>query len=143
MITHLPGRGRSIICVDDQFSVSVVLCAYQKPDGAAPFWMVRANPAESDLVTLFCKLNANSTRLYSYRMFPSLGIAAKTHACYRNDPWLRTGLKLERLSDFDALAMRAWNMRSSEVAAKREAIHKSENYKSDPPQSADNRPYRL
>ena len=80
--------------------------------------MVRANPAESGLITLFCKLNANSTRLYSHRVFPFLGIEGKTHASYRNDPWLRTGLKLSRLVDFYPLVRKAWDMRSDLIAGR-------------------------
>jgi len=115
-ITHLPNRGRSIICVDDRFSVSIVLCPYQKPDGLPPYWMVRPNPAESDFVTLFCKINVQGTRLYSYRVFPFLGIAGKTHASYRNDPWLKTGIRLQYLSDFRDVATKAWEARSGQMS---------------------------
>jgi hypothetical protein len=80
--------------------VSVLLCPLQHPRRWAPFWMVQPNPAELGLITVLCKLDSSCKRIVNYYLFPRIDMSGKTHASYKNDPWLRTGTKLTSLAEF-------------------------------------------
>jgi hypothetical protein len=99
-ITHLPNRSRSILLIDGSFMVSVLICPLQYPQRWAPFWTVQPNQAERSHITLLCRLDSSCERVLSYHLFPRMDISGKTHASYKNDPWLRTGTRLTSLSEF-------------------------------------------
>ncbi len=99
-ITHLPTGSRSILLIDDSFMVSVLVCPLQQPRRWAPFWLVQPNPAERGLITVLCKLDSSCKRILCYYLFPRVVMSGKTHASYKNDPWLRTGTKLTSLAEF-------------------------------------------
>jgi DNA invertase Pin-like site-specific DNA recombinase len=113
-VTHLPHRSRSILCIDNQFTVSVLLCRIEHGiPGERPRWIVQPNPPERDFITLLCRLDDNRKRIISYHLFADMRLPGKTHCSYKGDAWLRTGVKLANLSIFYKTAKRLWRKRDA------------------------------
>jgi hypothetical protein len=104
-ITRLPDRKRSIVLVDGQFRVSVLLCSPRLRRGKFS-WVVAPNPAEKSYITLLCPVNRTHDRVLGYFIFPRLD-GFKLHYMTRNDPFLRTGVRLQSLNDLYATVKEA------------------------------------
>jgi DNA invertase Pin-like site-specific DNA recombinase len=118
-ITHLPRRVRSMLRIDDSFLVSVLICPREQRH-ARRFWRVKINSAEREYITLVCKLDAAFRRIVSYHLLPNANTSWQCHPSYKDDPWLRAGVRLSGLPEFYATAKRLWNNRraSSSVREK-------------------------
>lgn len=97
-LTHLPQRTRSILRVDNFFSVSIVLCRTTRQRTGSTHWRVETCVAERDNISLVVRLTPEADRVESYHVFPKLTF--RSHRSYPNDPWLKTGIHLKNLSQF-------------------------------------------
>lgn len=82
--------------------VAVLLCLCYQRDGQQRFWVVRPTSAERKHLTLLCKINPGRNRIASYHLLPRVDIPERTHLSYDDDPSLRRGITLQKLSGFYA-----------------------------------------
>lgn len=118
-ITHLPNRHRSILRIDEDLLVSVLLCRIEQPRGEKPHWLVDPNPAERDFITLLCRLDRSRKRIISYHLFPAIDFPGGTHNSGKADPWLKTGVRLANLSDFYDAVKELWRRRAAAFRARK------------------------
>jgi DNA invertase Pin-like site-specific DNA recombinase len=103
-VTNRQNSGRSILEVDQNFMVSVLLCvSYQRGDKQRS-WIVRPNSAEREHITLLCKVSAANNRIASYHLLPRVSIPGGTYKTrlHKDDPFLRGSILLKDLSGFYA-----------------------------------------
>jgi hypothetical protein len=100
-VTHLPGRSRSILKLEDGTMISLLLCRTTRRGQGRLHWLVNPVPAEREFVTLLCRLNPGHDRIDSYYGFP--GIDKRYRRSRKDDPWLAGGVRLKSLSDFYAV----------------------------------------
>jgi len=103
-------RARSILLIDTSFVVSILFCRLERKGGVSRYWRVDPFPAERDYITLLCTLNTRHDDVLDYYVFPKMDMW-KSHRLRRNDPVLHSSVKLDRLSDFYAVAKRLWTER--------------------------------
>jgi DNA invertase Pin-like site-specific DNA recombinase len=108
-VTHVPKGTRSILCVDDTFMVSVLLCRTKRRQKGGLHWVVEPSPMERDNITLFCKMNPTHDKALSYHLFPRMNF--KSHRSYDHDLWLKTSVRLRSLADFYESALQLWGER--------------------------------
>jgi DNA invertase Pin-like site-specific DNA recombinase len=101
-VTSPPRSDRSILEVDHNFMVAVLLCRSGQRGGGQEFWVVQPTPAERKHITLLCKVSPDKRRIVSYHLLPKVDIPGRAHKSYSADPLLRTGIPLRRLSGFYA-----------------------------------------
>lgn len=101
-VTHLPGGGRSVLRVDDRFTVSIILCRTKRRKRSPLHWVVEPNPAERELITLLCTMNPSHNVILDYYLFPRMDV--KSHRSREGDPWLAKGIRLKKLSEFYEVA---------------------------------------
>ena len=101
-VTSSPPSGRSILEIDHNFMVSVLLCRSQQRPGQQRCWFVRPTSAERENITLLCKLSPDKARIQSYHLLPRVDIPGRSHLSYNNDPLLRRGIAVKKLSEFYA-----------------------------------------
>jgi len=107
-VSHLPSSGkRSLLAIDSQFMVSVLLCGPCRRRGRF-FWIVKPHPAESSCITLLCVTKRTHERALAYFVFPRMD-GFKSHYMARNDPFLQGSVRLRHLADFYATVKRAWD----------------------------------
>jgi len=112
VVVTLSWRGkRSILRIDDTFTVSILFCR-KAQSGKGPCWEAQPALAERDGITLICLLNGTYDRVLHYYVARKLG-QWESLRMYRNGPFLRGTAKLDRLSDFYSLATRIWEKRSA------------------------------
>lgn len=99
-ISRLPHRNRSILLVEGQFRVSVLLCSPRLRRGKVS-WLVAPNPAENSYITLLCPVKRTHKDVLGYFIFPRLD-GFKVHYMTRNDSFLSTGVRLHSLNEFYA-----------------------------------------
>jgi DNA invertase Pin-like site-specific DNA recombinase len=98
-ITHQRMRSRSILLVDNKFYVGVLLCRKLMATRGHPTqWIICPNSSEYGYITLLCRLNADDAGIFSYHVFPSVGL--EYHRSREGDPWLKTGIHLKSLNEF-------------------------------------------
>jgi DNA invertase Pin-like site-specific DNA recombinase len=98
-ITRLPGGSRSLLLIDNELLVAILLCPIRYPhDETQMHWVVSPIEAEHELVTLLCKMTPERDRIISSYVFPR--IEFKSHRSHRNDPWLTKGRRLASLKEF-------------------------------------------
>lgn len=103
-------RGRrSILSIDDAFMVSILFCSHENIYSGRS-WAARPAPGEGDYITLLCLLTPKHDRVLQYFVAPKMG-QWKYLRLFRNSPFLRQTVKLERLSDFYATVKRLWEER--------------------------------
>lgn len=97
---RVPGQHRRLLKVDDEIIVSVLFCRREKSPRGRLRWLVTPLPEERKYVTLVCLTNRNNTRVCKYYVFPRIDLPG-LHRIKTKDPWLATGVRLPRLSEFD------------------------------------------
>jgi DNA invertase Pin-like site-specific DNA recombinase len=97
-VTHLAGRHRSILRIDDRFNVSLLLCRAKRRGSGNLHWVVEPNPAEREYITLLCKMAPAHNSILDFYLFPRMNL--RSHRSFDYDPWLATGIKLKNLSQF-------------------------------------------
>jgi DNA invertase Pin-like site-specific DNA recombinase len=109
-VFHLPSKTRSILKLDNDFNVSVVLCRARPTEAGGMQWVAETASAERNFVTLLCTMNSSRNRVLRFYVFPAMNL--KTRKFLGNDPWLRTAVRLKRLSEFYAVATKVRESRS-------------------------------
>lgn len=100
-ITSLPLALRSILEVDHEFLVGILVCISCQRPGEHRFWVVRPTRTEREHITLVCKANPARTRISSYHLLPNVDIPGTTHLSYNNqDALLRSGITPQSLFEF-------------------------------------------
>jgi DNA invertase Pin-like site-specific DNA recombinase len=102
---------RSILRIDNQFSVSLTLCRFEKNQKGTS-WEIKPFPNEWDNITLLCLLNRTHDRVLQYHIAARLG-QWKYRRISRKSPFLRQTIKLDSLSAFYSIVMRLWNDRTT------------------------------
>jgi DNA invertase Pin-like site-specific DNA recombinase len=114
-VTHLPNRSRSILRIDRNFLVSILLCRTKHKHGKL-CWAVDPNPAERSLVTLLCTMNSKHDRVIDYFALPAMDGYKRTSV---HDSWFRRAVKLRDLSSFHYTVRKLWAQRSNKVRIRR------------------------
>jgi DNA invertase Pin-like site-specific DNA recombinase len=104
---------RSILRIDDTFSVSLLLCRYEKNEKGWS-WEVKPTPMEFDNITLLCLLSRFHDHVVDYRVATRLG-PWKYRRVYPNSPLLKQTTKLKLLSEFYAAVAKIWNERMTDA----------------------------
>jgi DNA invertase Pin-like site-specific DNA recombinase len=112
-VTCLPNRRRSMLLIDGQIMVSVLLCGPRRKRGKL-FWEVAPPPAEREYITLLCLMNGAHDRTVGHFVFPRMN-GFKLHCLVRHDPFLRAGVRLSNLSEFYTTIKKVWDERSNAV----------------------------
>jgi DNA invertase Pin-like site-specific DNA recombinase len=108
VVSHLaPSGKRSLLAIDSQFMVSVLLCGPCRRRGRF-FWIVKPHPAENRHITLLCVTKRTHERALAYFIFPKLD-GFKSHYMTKNDPFLQGSVRLRDLSEFYAAVKTAWD----------------------------------
>jgi hypothetical protein len=110
-ITQRAPRARSLLLIDNTFIVSVLFCRPERKEGVPKYWRVDPFPVEHNYIALLCTLNEKHDKVLDYYMFPKTDMW-KSYRLRRNDPILRSVVRLDRLSDFYTVANRVWMERS-------------------------------
>lgn len=104
-----PARGtRSVLLIDRQFMVSVLLCRTKRKEGAL-HWILEPNPAERPYVTLLCTMNPNHDRVLDYFVLPKMCDFRRTSG---KNSWLKQAIRLPSLSGFYTLICKLWTDRT-------------------------------
>jgi DNA invertase Pin-like site-specific DNA recombinase len=93
---HLPKKTRSVLVIDNSFMVSILLCRSKLKRGT-PYWVLEPNPAESSYITLVCTMNEHHDGVLDYFLLPRMDQFRRV--CF-NDSFLRTAVRLHKLTDF-------------------------------------------
>ncbi len=103
-VTSLPHSARSIVEVDHNYMVAVLLCMSYQHGGEHRLWVVRPTFAERENITLLCKISPGTKRIASYHVLPRVDIPGRTRKTrlHKDDPLLRGGIRLQKLSGFYA-----------------------------------------
>jgi hypothetical protein len=109
-VFHLPNKTRSVLRLDNDFNVSVLLCRSRPREAGGMQWVAETASSERNFVTLLCTMNPNRDRVLRFYVFPAMTL--KTRKFVENDPWLRTAVRLKRLSEFYAVATKVRESRS-------------------------------
>lgn len=109
-ITHLPGKTRSILSVDNTFLVSVVLCRPRISEKGTLGWPLCANADERSYITLACTLNKQLSRVRHYYL---LERTDNFHSKCFNDSFLRSAIRLQRLNTFYSTVKKLWEKRNA------------------------------
>jgi hypothetical protein len=110
IVTHLPGKHRSMLLVDRIIWVSIMLCRSKQKDGRF-FWVIQPDERERDYVTVLCTMNSCHNRVLDFYVLPRMS----RHALLRRDvSWLREGVRLGKLSDFYSTVKRLWAQRGKQ-----------------------------
>jgi len=107
-VTHLPGRTRSVLLVDHDFMVSVVLSRARRYPKGTVGWPVCPNDGERNYITLVCAMSETQDRILRYSLLERTDNFKP--ACYA-DSSLRTAIRLRGLSDFYRNVQRLWKQR--------------------------------
>lgn len=96
-ITHLPGKTRSLLLVDNILVVSVVVCRARRYKSGTLGWPLCPNDGERHYITLACQMNEAQTRVLRYFLLER----TDNFRCKRyGDSFFRLSERLNRLSDF-------------------------------------------
>jgi DNA invertase Pin-like site-specific DNA recombinase len=109
-VTQQPGKTRSVLLVDHHFMVSVVLSRAQRSRNGTLGWRLYLNNRERAYVTLVCAMNNTRDRVLRYFLLERTDNFKR--ACY-GDSFLRTAIRLRRLSDFYPNVQRLWEQRTA------------------------------
>jgi len=97
-VFHFPKRTRSVLRLDDDFNVSIVLCRTRPRDGGGLNWIAEPAANERGFITLLCTVSPNRDRVLRFYIFAAMNF--RTRRFLDSDPWLRTGVRLKSLSQF-------------------------------------------
>lgn len=110
IVTHLPGKSRSMLLIDRSFMVSILFCGSKRKRGKS-CWAIQPDELERDYITLLCTINRTHDRVLDHYVLPRM---SKHTLLRRNASWLDEGIRLRRLSDFYATVKRMWAERSDQ-----------------------------
>jgi DNA invertase Pin-like site-specific DNA recombinase len=108
-VEYLPRSKRSILLIDRQFMVSVLLCRRKQKRGALR-WILEPSSAERTYVTLLCMMNPKHDRVLDYFVLPKMCEFRRTP---EKNSWLQQAVRLPSLSGFYSLIRKVWTDRSS------------------------------
>lgn len=111
VVTHLPGRTRSMLLVDKSFMVGILLCRPKTRQRGGLHWVLEPKPSETQYITLVCPINGAHNRLLGYFLFPKVDIF-RSHRLHRHDLFLKSATHLSDLSQFYTAAKEMWTARS-------------------------------
>ena len=97
-VFHFPNRTRSVLRFDNDFNVSIVLCRTRPRAAGGLDWIAEPAAIERGFITLLCTVSPNRDRVLRFYVFAAMNF--RTRRFLDNDPWLRTGVRLESLSEF-------------------------------------------
>ena len=97
-VTRLSKTSRSILLIDKNVMVSVLLCRSKLKRGA-PMWVLEPNPAERAYITLVCTMDDRHDRVLDYFLLPNMKWFRRT---YFKDSFLRTAVRLQKVTNFYA-----------------------------------------
>jgi len=112
-ITHASHRSHAVLQIDHSFLVSMLFCRQKRRRGKL-HWVVEPHPAERGNMTLLCKMNRLHNQVLGFYLFPHMN-EYRSHRSFRNDPWLRTGIKVRSLSEFYQAATGIRELNRSEL----------------------------
>ena len=116
-LMHLRGqRHRQVIELDGHFCVSVHICRPVKESmNGEPRWLLTDHPLERGLPALICTADPEHKRLLGFYLIPEFQkIIRRYKVLAENHAWLRTGTKLEDLSQFYEVAKKLADGRRGE-----------------------------
>jgi len=96
-VFHFPNRTRSVLRLDDDFNVSIVLCRTTPRYAGGLDWIAEPAANERGFITLLCTVSPDRERAVRFYVFT--GLDFRTRRFLDNSPWLRTGVRLKSLSD--------------------------------------------
>ena len=99
-VFHFPNRTRSVLRLDNDFNVSVVLCTTRPRPAGGLHWVAETTPIERGFITLLCTVSPKRDRVQRFYVFAAMNL--RTRRFLDNDPWLRTAIRLKSLSEFYA-----------------------------------------
>lgn len=108
-VTHQPGKTRSVLRVDQQFMVSVVLSRARRFRKGTLGWPVCPNDGERSYITLVCTMSETQDRVLRYFLLERTD--AFKPLCY-GDGFLRTAISLAGLSAFYRNVRPLWKKRA-------------------------------
>jgi len=112
-ITHMPGKTRSILLVDNTFMVSVVLCRSRISENGTVGWPLGPDPHyERSCITLACTMNRRQDHVLRYFLLERTDNFRSK--CF-NDSFLRSAIRLHRLEDFYQSVKRLWVKRKANL----------------------------
>jgi DNA invertase Pin-like site-specific DNA recombinase len=109
-VFHLPNKTRSVLRLDNDFNVSVLLCRSVPREAGGIQWVAETAIAERNFVTLLCMMNPSRDRVLRFYVFPAMNL--KTRKFLENDPWLQKAVRLKKLSEFYAVATKLQESRT-------------------------------
>ena len=101
---HFSRSPRPILLVDNELMISVLLCRLRQNSLGDWCWRVDPYPTERGYATLICLMNPRHSQILGYYLFPP--IPWKSHLLFRNDPTLKSAIRLDNLADFYGAAKR-------------------------------------
>jgi hypothetical protein len=102
-VTHLEGHQRSILRVDDRFYVALLLCRLRRKRGHS-YWEVEPARTEEEFITLVATMKEARDGIREFHLVPRTGF--RSHRLQDNDSWLKSGLRLNNLSEFYEAAVK-------------------------------------
>lgn len=97
-VFHLRNRRRLILRLDNGLSISVVLCRSLRLATGEMGWKIYPTRAESDYMTLLCRLTQKNDSYLDFYLFPFID----KHSWYsftEGDPWFKNGKRLYHMED--------------------------------------------
>src|SRR5260370_37939791 len=89
------GNGRSLVRLQGQFSVSVLVAPHARMSCKRHSWRVKPAPPEKSNVTLLCLLKAANSGFQAFYVLPNVEESTTTKFG-QGSAWLARGRKLER-----------------------------------------------
>lgn len=100
-VEHLPGGFRSLLRVDKDFLVSILLCSPYRAENGKPCWAVESVAREHRYITLVGRVSATREIITNLAIFPE--ITFRSRILREHDPWYESGARLRKLGDFYSL----------------------------------------
>lgn len=114
-ISHLPRGQRSLLLVDSNFMVSVLL-SRSKVKRGAPSWVVEPNAKERSFITLVCTMSAQHDDVLGYFLLPNMNWFRRT---FIYDSFLYRAVRLHKLTEFYAQVKKLWAERTTSAPDRR------------------------
>jgi DNA invertase Pin-like site-specific DNA recombinase len=89
-----PGRMRSILRLDNDLCISVMICPCFRSTSGKLRWKLNPVPSERSYMTLLCRLNRENTDFESFYMLPSID-RLRQCSLEEDDPWLAKAKRIE------------------------------------------------
>jgi hypothetical protein len=99
-VFRLAGKMRNALCIDNQFTVSAVICRHYTLQSGTPRWELVPPRKERHLITLLCLLNVDNSDFHSMYVVPGVDLQKEYQIKGESDPWLGRGVRLPSLAEF-------------------------------------------